>query len=128
MVQGHDLKGEVGDALQQVFAESEGEFSLCCSFDLDHLISLADFGLEDVNDALILFMDVLDIAFSLMLDRVFVAFLIGEPKLSRKSTSSKGRRLSSSNFSGTPNPFADRVPSPASSHSYSQQTPSKPSS
>lgn len=128
MIQRHDLKGKVGDALQQVFAESEGEFSLCCSFDLDHFIGLADFGLEDINDALILLVDVLDIAFSLMLDRVFVAFLIGEPKLDRRDTSSKGRRLSSSNFSCTPNPFAYRVPLPAFSHSYSQQTPSKPSS
>jgi hypothetical protein len=78
LVQGHDLKGEVGDALEQVFAEGKGKLSFGCSLYLDHFISLSDFCLENVNDALILFMNVLDIAFCLMLDSIFIALLVGE--------------------------------------------------
>lgn len=78
LVQWHHLQREVWDCFQQIFAKSKCKLSLGCSLHLDHVISFANFGLEDVDYALVLFVNALNVLFCFPLHCVFVSFLVGQ--------------------------------------------------
>lgn len=78
MVERHNLQRKVGDALKDIFAERESELSLGCPFYPHHFVTLHDLGLKDVDYAVVLLMDALDVLLGLALHCILIPFLVGE--------------------------------------------------